>query len=71
MARLCREPGFTRGAMATPGVVVTLSIAKSLMAKMRGRIGLHSERRRGNIFLSRIATFPEPANLAKVVGPVV
>lgn len=71
MARLCCEPRFTRGTVAAPSVVVVLSIAKLLVEKTRGRIGFQSERGQGNIFLTGVPTFPEPANVAAAVGPVV
>ena len=38
---------------------------------MRARIDLPSEQGQGSIFLSGVATFPEPANVAAAVGPVV
>jgi hypothetical protein len=69
MARLCCKPGFS--AVAAPGLVMALSITKSLVEKMRAGIYLHSERGQGRIFLSGVATFPDPANVAAALGPVV
>ncbi|HYN26823.1 MAG TPA: hypothetical protein VES94_00885 [Burkholderiales bacterium] len=57
--------------MAAPGVVVALSIAKSLVEKTHGRIGFQSEQGQGSIFLTGVPTFPGPANVAAAVGPVV